>query len=75
MESSSLTSIALIQYAANCGVNEAQVLLAVLYERGWSVEQDDKKAAAWFLKAADGGSTFAMHQYALEKQQLVVAFH
>lgn len=60
-----LTSVELLTYAANGGVIEAQVALAVLHEHGVLVDQSYEKARSWYEKSAQRGSAFAMNQLAL----------
>lgn len=54
---------------AQLGDPAAQTLIAELLSQGLGVRQDQKNAAFWYGKAAEGGSPTAMFKYALEQME------
>ena len=56
----------------DAGNMSAQIMLGALYNKGGSVQRDDKVAANWFEKAANQGNAEAQYQlgYLYEQSQL-----
>ena len=51
-----------VQQAAENSDVEAQLEMGILYEYGFPASQNNVSALAWYLLAAEGGSTKAMHR-------------
>ncbi|KAG0234249.1 hypothetical protein BGW42_006754, partial [Actinomortierella wolfii] len=59
MKGQPLEDVSILLSRANSGEAEAQVALAVMYEKGDVVEQNDSEAFKWYLRAAAHESTEA----------------
>jgi TPR repeat protein len=55
-------AFALRRMSALKGYENAQYNLGVMYEKGQGVQKDEKKAMAWFEKAAEQGNKDALNK-------------
>ena len=62
--SSSENNIEELKKRAEQGDAEAQYDLALNYEQGWDVEQNNQKAVEWYMKSAKNGYVFAQRRLA-----------
>lgn len=51
----------ILEFLANAGDPQSQVMMGNTYDAAVGVEKDDKKAIEWYLKAARQGSSIAMN--------------